>query len=55
VLDQNSILHIVKGMWDERASDIAGYLARTLPSLDRDRNDGPDRSLVIIKNVRKVK
>ncbi len=55
MLDQNSILHIVKGMWDERASDIAGYLARTLPSLDRDRNDGPDRSLVIIKNVRKVK
>ncbi len=54
-LDQNSMLHIVKDMWDERASDIAGYLARTLPSLERDQKDGPDRSMIIIKNVRKVK
>ncbi len=53
-LDQNSMLQIVRDMSDEKASDIAGYLARTLPTFQRDSHDGPDRSLVIVKNVRKV-
>ncbi len=53
-LDQNSMLQIVRDMSDEKASDIAGYLARTLPTFQRDSIDGPDRSLVIVKNVRKV-
>ncbi len=53
-LDQNSMLQIVRDMSDEKASDIAGYLARTLPTFQRDSNDGPDRSLVIVKNVRKA-
>ena len=54
-LDQNSMLQIVRDMSDEKASDIAGYLARTLPTFQRDGDVGPDRSLVIVKNVRKVK
>ena len=54
-LDQNSLLQIVRDMSDERASDIAGYVARTLPTFQRDTNEGPDRSMVLIKNVRKVK
>lgn len=54
-LDQNSLLQIVRDMSDERSSDIAGYLARTLPTFERDTLDGPDRSLVIVKNVKKVK
>jgi len=53
-LDQNSLLQIVRDMSDEKASDIAGYVARTLPSL-ADSLIGPDRSLVIVKNIRKVK
>jgi phosphoserine phosphatase RsbU/P len=54
-LDQNSMLQIVRDMSDEKASDIAGYLARTLPTFDRDQSEGPDRSLVIMKNIRKVR
>ena len=49
------MLQIVRDMSDEKASDIAGYLARTLPTFQRDGDVGPDRSLVIVKNVRKVK
>ena len=54
-LDQNSLLQIVRDMSDEKASDIAGYVARTLPTSQSDSIVGPDRSMVIIKNVRKVK
>jgi serine phosphatase RsbU (regulator of sigma subunit) len=53
-LDQNTLLQIVKDMSDERASDIAGFLARTLPTFDRDQNQGVDRSFVLIKNIRKA-
>jgi sigma-B regulation protein RsbU (phosphoserine phosphatase) len=52
-LDQNSLLQIVRDMIDQRASDISGYLARTLPTFDRDAVDGRDRSLILIKNTRK--
>ncbi|MCY2984232.1 MAG: SpoIIE family protein phosphatase [Planctomycetota bacterium] len=54
-LDQNSMLQIVRDMADEKASDIAGFLARTLPTFQRDTFGGTDRSMVLIKNVRKVK
>jgi len=54
-LDQNSMLQIVRDMADEKASDITGYVARNLPNLQRDSTHGPDRSMVIIKNIRKVK
>jgi hypothetical protein len=40
-------------MIDERTSDIAGYLARTLPTFERDQRNGPDRSLVLVKNIKK--
>jgi phosphoserine phosphatase RsbU/P len=53
-LDQNSLLQIVKDMSDEKASDIAGFLARTLPTFERDNSLGLDRSLIIVKNVRKA-
>ena len=53
-LDQNSLLQIVKDMSDEKASDITGFLARTLPTFDRSSSDGVDRSLVIVKNIRKA-
>lgn len=52
-LDQNSLLQIVRDMIDERTSDIAGYLARTLPTFERDQRNGPDRSLVLVKNIKK--
>ncbi|HUP78367.1 MAG TPA: SpoIIE family protein phosphatase [Pirellula sp.] len=54
-LDQNSLLQIVRDMSDEKASDIAGYVARTLPTFQRDTNAGPDRSMVMVKNVQKIK
>jgi len=53
-LDQNSLLQIVREMSDEKASDIAGFLARTLPTFDRSSSDGVDRSLVVVKNIRKA-
>jgi len=52
-LDQNSLLQIVREMSEEKASDIAGFLARTLPTFDRSSSDGVDRSLVVVKNIRK--
>ena len=53
-LDQNTLLQIVRDMADEKASDITGYLARTLPTFDRNTNNGTDRSMVLIKNIRKA-
>jgi len=53
-LDQNSLLQIVREMSEEKASDIAGFLARTLPTFDRSSSDGVDRSLVVVKNIRKA-
>jgi phosphoserine phosphatase RsbU/P len=53
-LDQNSLLQIVRDMSDEKASDIAGYVARTLPT-NSDATVGPDRSMVLVKNIRKIK
>jgi hypothetical protein len=41
-------------MSEEKASDIAGFLARTLPTFDRSSSDGVDRSLVVVKNIRKA-
>lgn len=53
-LDQNALLQIVRDMSDEKAGDITGFLARTLPTFDRDQSTGLDRSLILIKNVRKA-
>lgn len=53
-LDQNSLLQIVRDMSDEKASDITGFLARTLPTFDRNVPNGTDRSLILIKNIRKA-
>ena len=50
-LDQNTFLKVIMDMIDQRCSDIAGYLARTLPTFERGLGSGLDRSLVLIKNI----
>lgn len=52
-LDQSALLQIVREMADEKAIDITGFLARTLPTFDRSANDTADRSLILIRNTRK--
>lgn len=52
-LCQTSLLQIVRDMHSQKSSDIAGFLARTLPTFERDENGTKDRSLVVIKNNRK--
>lgn len=54
-LNQNSLLQIVRDMSTQRCSDIAGFLARTLPTFERDRRNGLDRSLILLKNTKKQK
>ena len=50
-LDQNTFLKVIMDMIDQKCSDIAGYLARTLPTFERGMGSGLDRSLVLIKNA----
>ncbi len=52
-LCQNSLLQIVRDMHSQKCSDIAGFLARTLPTFERDRGATLDRSLILLKNTRK--
>ncbi len=49
-LSQNSLLQIVRDMHQQKCSDIAGFLARTLPTFERDQCKLPDRSLVLLKS-----
>ncbi len=53
-MDQNSLLQIVRDMSDESAKDISGFLARTMPTFERQQGMGRDRSLIVVKNVRKA-
>jgi len=53
VLDQNELLQSARHRIDDSASDIAAHLARMLPSLAPSASSGCDRSLVVLKNVRK--
>ncbi len=53
VLDQNELLQSARQMIDDSASDIAAHLARLLPSLAPSASIGCDRSLVVLKNIRK--
>jgi phosphoserine phosphatase RsbU/P len=53
VLDQNELLQSARHRIDDSASDIAAHLARMLPSLAPSLTSGCDRSLVVLKNVRK--
>jgi hypothetical protein len=53
-LDQTSMLSLVRDLCDESANDITGYLARLLTSDSTSRNPTLDRSLVLIKNIRKA-
>lgn len=51
--DQSTLLQIVREMADEKANDITGFLARTLPTFDRSASDDVDRSLILVRNTRK--
>ncbi len=53
VLDQNELLQSARHRIDDSASDIAAHLARMLPSMAPSASSGCDRSLVVLKNVRK--
>ncbi len=53
VLDQNELLQSVRHRIDDSASDISAHLARLLPSLAPSASSGCDRSLVVLKNIRK--
>jgi hypothetical protein len=52
-LDQTGLLNIVRDLCDESANDITGYLARLLTHPASDPQFEYDRSLVLIKNIRK--
>ncbi len=52
-MQQCDMLNLVRSMLDESANDIAHRIACLLPSRDIDSLDGPDRSLLVIRNVRK--
>jgi serine phosphatase RsbU (regulator of sigma subunit) len=53
-LNQDGILQAARGMLDESAADIAAHLARMLPAMVRQDRSGRDRSLIVIRNVRKA-
>ncbi|MFN6162025.1 MAG: hypothetical protein ACK5AC_06615, partial [Planctomycetota bacterium] len=52
-LDQTGLLNIVRDLCDESANDIAGYLARLLTQPAAQSQPEHDRSLILIKNIRK--
>lgn len=52
-LDQSGLLTIVRDLCDESANDITGYLARRLTPHGPQAKTSFDRSLVLIKNIRK--
>lgn len=53
-IDQESLLQTVRNMLDDTASDIAGQLARLLPAIVTKDHTGTDRSMIVLRNVRKV-
>lgn len=53
-LDQTGLLNIVRDLCDESANDIAGYIARLLTQPSSDAKPERDRSLILIKNIRKA-
>jgi sigma-B regulation protein RsbU (phosphoserine phosphatase) len=52
-LDQTGLLNIVRDLCDESANDITGYLARLLVQPASNTKPERDRSLILIKNIRK--
>jgi hypothetical protein len=52
-LDQTSLLNIVRDLCDESANDITGYLARLLTQPIKNAKHPFDRSLVLVRNIRK--
>ncbi len=52
MLDQNGLLQAVRQSIDADAAEIAAHLARLLPSISP-HSQGYDRSLVVLKNIRK--
>lgn len=53
-LDPIQLLNLVRDLGDESAQDIAGSIARLLPANDLESLAPLDRSMVLIKNIRKA-
>jgi hypothetical protein len=53
-LDQTSLLSLVRDLCDESANDITGYLARLLTGQGPQVKFPFDRSLILVKNIRKA-
>jgi hypothetical protein len=53
-LDQTGLLNIVRDLCDESANDITGYLARLLTQPASHPKQEYDRSMILIKNIRKA-
>jgi hypothetical protein len=54
LLDQTGLLNIVRDLCDESANDITGYLARLLTQPASHPKQEYDRSMILIKNIRKA-
>ncbi len=54
LLDQTGLLNIVRDLCDESANDITGYLARLLTQPAAHSKQEYDRSMILIKNIRKA-
>jgi phosphoserine phosphatase RsbU/P len=52
-LDQTSLLTIVRDLCDESANDITGYIARLLTQPVKHAKPEVDRSLILVRNIRK--
>ncbi len=53
-LNQTSLLNLVRDLCDESANDITGYLSRLLTAGQNVPNLPVDRSLILVKNIRKA-
>jgi len=52
--DQTSLLNTVRDLCDESANDITGYLARLLTADESATQPSNDRSLILVRNIRKA-
>jgi hypothetical protein len=53
LIPQDEILNSIRLLMDDKASDIAGHLARSIPAIATDDPNGIDRSMIVIRNNRK--
>jgi phosphoserine phosphatase RsbU/P len=53
-LNSTQLLNLARDLGDESAQDIAGSIARLLPANDLESSNPLDRSMLLIKNIRKA-